>query len=133
LLENGSLDALLEYARFAVTDFLKDHPQSSLFERDSEGRIALDEGARFWAGVLNEIRNRGVEDILVACMDGLPTSLTRCGRCFLTPISSAVLSIWCVTRRGLPRTKTVCADLKAIYTAPSEDVGRAALDAFGVR
>jgi hypothetical protein len=41
LLENGSLDALLEYARFAVTDFLKDHPQSARFERDTEGRIAL--------------------------------------------------------------------------------------------
>jgi transposase-like protein len=33
--------------------------------------IAEHEGARFWASVLNENRNRGTEDILIACMDGL--------------------------------------------------------------
>ena len=33
--------------------------------------IALSEGAKFWMGVLNELKNRGVEDILIACMDGL--------------------------------------------------------------
>jgi transposase-like protein len=33
--------------------------------------IAENEGAKFWMGVLTEIKNRGVEDILIACMDGL--------------------------------------------------------------
>ena len=33
--------------------------------------ISENEGARFWANVLNELRNRGVRDILIACMDGL--------------------------------------------------------------
>jgi len=33
--------------------------------------IGENEGAKFWLGVLNEIRNRGVEDILICCIDGL--------------------------------------------------------------
>jgi transposase-like protein len=33
--------------------------------------IAETEGARFWMGVLTEIKNRGLQDILIACMDGL--------------------------------------------------------------
>jgi transposase-like protein len=33
--------------------------------------IAENEGAKFWMGVLNELKNRGVEDILIACRDGL--------------------------------------------------------------
>jgi transposase-like protein len=33
--------------------------------------IAENEGAKFWMGVLTQIKNRGVEDILIACMDGL--------------------------------------------------------------
>jgi transposase-like protein len=33
--------------------------------------IAETEGAKFWMGVLTEIKNRGLQDILIACMDGL--------------------------------------------------------------
>ena len=33
--------------------------------------IAENEGAKFWMGVLSELKNRGVQDILIACMDGL--------------------------------------------------------------
>jgi transposase-like protein len=33
--------------------------------------ISENEGAKFWMGVLNELKNRGVCDILIACMDGL--------------------------------------------------------------
>ncbi len=33
--------------------------------------IAENEGAKFWMSVLTEIKNRGVQDILIACMDGL--------------------------------------------------------------
>lgn len=34
-------------------------------------RIGEAEGASFWLGILTELRNRGVEDILIACVDGL--------------------------------------------------------------
>lgn len=33
--------------------------------------LANTEGAKFWMSVLTDIKNRGVEDILIACMDGL--------------------------------------------------------------
>src|SRR5215469_2170710 len=33
--------------------------------------IAVNEGAKFWMGILAELKNRGVHDILIACMDGL--------------------------------------------------------------
>ena len=33
--------------------------------------LADNEGAKFWMSVLTELKNRGVEDILIACMDGL--------------------------------------------------------------
>jgi transposase-like protein len=33
--------------------------------------IAETEGAKFWVGVLTELKNRGIQDILIACMDGL--------------------------------------------------------------
>lgn len=34
--------------------------------------IADNEGAKFWLQILTELKNRGVEDILIACVDGLP-------------------------------------------------------------
>jgi transposase-like protein len=73
--------------------------------------IAEQEGAKFWAPVLNEIRNRGTEDIHIACMDGLSGFPTKF-----------------VSYKDL---KAVCAVLKAIYRAPSEEAGRAALEQFG--
>ena len=38
------------------------------------------EGAKFWAGVLAELRNRGVADVLIACCDGLTGSRRRSRR-----------------------------------------------------
>ncbi len=37
-------------------------------------RLEQNEGARFWLGVMNELRNRGVEDVLLAVVDGLKGS-----------------------------------------------------------
>lgn len=42
--------------------------------------LADTEGAKFWLSVLTELRNRGVEDILIACVDGLkgfPEAIAR--------------------------------------------------------
>ncbi|PMC18317.1 IS256 family transposase, partial [Oligella urethralis] len=33
--------------------------------------MAQSEGSRFWLGILTELKNRGLEDILIACVDGL--------------------------------------------------------------
>ena len=38
------------------------------------------EGSRFWAGVLAELRNRGIKDVLFVCCDGLSGFLTRSRR-----------------------------------------------------
>jgi transposase-like protein len=96
--------------------------------------IAEHEGAKFWASVLNEIRNRGTEDILIACMDGLsgfPEAVravfpeTHVQKCIVHMVRNSVKFV------SYKDLKAVCADLKAIYRAPSEEAGRAALEQFG--
>jgi transposase-like protein len=39
--------------------------------------LGENEGAKFWMGVLTDLKNRGVEDIFIACMDGLTGFLMR--------------------------------------------------------
>jgi len=73
--------------------------------------IAENEGAKFWMGVLTELKNRGVQDILIACMDGLsgfPEAVravypqTRVQLCAdFSPVST-----WCATRQNSFRIKT---------------------------
>jgi transposase-like protein len=95
--------------------------------------IAENEGAKFWAGVLNELKNRGVEDILIACMDGLsgfPDAVravfpqTHVQRCIVNMVRSSTRFV------SYKDLKNVCAGLKAVYTAASEEAGRNALDEF---
>jgi transposase-like protein len=96
--------------------------------------IAEHEGAKFWASVLNDIRNRGTVDILIACMDGLtgfPDAVravfpdTRIQRCIVHMVRNSVKFV------SYKDLKAVCGDLKAIYRAPSEEAGRTALEEFG--
>ena len=96
--------------------------------------IAENEGAKFWMGVLAELKNRGVQDILIACMDGLtgfPEAVrsiypnTRVQLCIVHMIRNSTKF---VSYKGL---KKVCADLKTIYTANSEEAGHDALEDFG--
>lgn len=59
--------------------------------------LAENEGAKFWLGVLTELKNRGLQDILIACVDGLkgfPEAINRCTR---RRIFSSASSIWCAT------------------------------------
>jgi transposase-like protein len=96
--------------------------------------IAENEGAKFWMGVLAELKNRGVKDILIACMDGL------------TGFPDAVRAVYpnthvqlCIARMARNSTrfvsykdlKKLCAGLKAIYAAATEEAGRDALEEFG--
>jgi putative transposase len=107
---------------------------------DVEGRkhvlgmwIQKEEGAKFWLGVLTEIRNRGVVDVLIVCCDGL------------TGFPDAIETIWpeatvqtCVVHlirnsmRYVSYTdrRKVAAALKPIYAAPSIDAAADALDDF---
>ncbi|GHV89198.1 hypothetical protein AGMMS50267_15580 [Spirochaetia bacterium] len=84
--------------------------------------------------VLNELKNRGVQDILIACMDGL-TGFPDAVRAVF-PQTHVQLCIVHMVRNSTKFVsykdlKKLCADLKAVYSAPSEEAGRAALDEFG--
>ena len=96
--------------------------------------IAETEGAKFWMGVLSELKNRGVEDILIACMDGLtgfPDALraiypnTRIQLCIVHMIRNSTKYV------SYKDLKKVCADLKTVYAAATEDAGCEALEDFG--
>lgn len=108
---------------------------------DWEGRkhvlgmwLAETEGAKFWAGVLTELRNRGVQDILIACTDGL-TGFPDAIRAVF-PDTHVQLCIVHMVRNSTKYVsykdlKRVCADLKRIYGSPTEEAARKALEDFG--
>lgn len=107
---------------------------------DVEGRkqvlglwLGTQEGAKFWANVLTQIRNRGVKDILILCCDGL------------TGLPAAVNSIYpetvvqtCVVHllrsamkyASYKDRKTMAKDMRPIYTAPSVEAAELAMEHF---
>ena len=96
--------------------------------------IAENEGAKFWMGVLTELKNRGLQDILIACMDGLsgfPEAVrsvypeTRVQLCIVHMIRNSTRFV------SYKDLKKVCVDLKAVYSASTETAGRDALEEFG--
>jgi len=57
--------------------------------------LSENEGAKFWLGVMTELQNRGVNDILIACIDGLKGFPEAIQLCTLRHKSSSVSCIWC--------------------------------------
>ena len=95
--------------------------------------IADNEGARFWTGILNELKNRGIEDILIACIDGLSGFQeaintvypnTHIQRCIVHMIRNSTKYV------SYKDIKQVCQDLKEIYSAPNEKAGIENLEIF---
>ena len=99
------------------------------FHVRSEGRVVK----KYWATVLNGLRNRGVEDIFIVCTDNL------------TGFSAAIEAVYpqteiqnCIIHQIRNSTKYVSykdlkklmADLKAVYAAVDEDAALVALDTF---
>ncbi|WCN09033.1 IS256 family transposase [Marinomonas mediterranea] len=92
------------------------------------------EGAKFWLSVLTELQNRGVNDILVACVDGLkgfPDAINA-----VYPKTQIQLCIVHMVRNSMKYVpwkdyKTITADLKEIYQATTEDEALLALENFG--
>lgn len=87
--------------------------------------IAESEGANFWLGVLNDLRERGVKDILIACIDGLtgfPQAIstifpkTEIQLCIIHQIRSSLKYV--VSKEQ----KQFLADLKLVYTAANKDL-----------
>jgi putative transposase len=92
--------------------------------------LADNEGAKFWLSVLNELKNRGVKDILIACCDGLTGFPDAINATF--PKTTVQLCIVHMIRNSLKFVsykdyKAVTADLKQIYTAATEEQAIAAL------
>lgn len=82
--------------------------------------LAENEGAKFWLNVLTELKNRGLNDILIACVDGLKASRTP------YPEARIQLCIVHMVRNSLRFVswkdyKAVTRDQKAIYQAPTEE------------
>lgn len=91
------------------------------------------EGAKFWLGVLNELKIRGVADILIAVVDGLkgfpeaieavfPQTLTQ--TCIVHLIRNSLEVVSWKDRKALMPS------LKALYQAPTAEAAEAALEAF---
>jgi len=95
--------------------------------------VQTSEGAKFWAGVLAELRNRGIADTLIVCCDGLtgfpeaieatwPRAIVQ--TCVVHLIRAAMRFVSYTDR------KKVAAAVKPIYTAPTVDIAETALLAF---
>ena len=98
--------------------------------------LSENEGAKFWLSVLTELQNRGVEDILIACIDGLkgfPEAIQS-----VYPQTQIQLCIVHMIRNSIKYVpwkdyKAVTADLKRIYQSVTEEEALLALDQFAER
>jgi putative transposase len=95
--------------------------------------VQATEGAKFWAGVCAELRNRGVRDVLIVCCDGLtgfPEAIeatwpqTTVQTCTVHLIRAAMRFV------GYQDRKKVAAALRPIYTAPTVEAAETELLAF---
>jgi transposase-like protein len=95
--------------------------------------VGENESAKFWLSVLNELRNRGVEDILIACVDGLtgfPNAIeaafpkTEIQQCIIHQIRNSTRFV------SYKDIKALMADLKNVYTAVDEEAALFNLDLF---
>jgi putative transposase len=98
--------------------------------------LSENEGAKFWLNVLTELQNRGVKDILIACVDGLKGFPDAINTAF--PETQIQLCIVHMVRNSVKYVpwkdyKPVTADLKRIYQSATEDEALLALDQFSDR
>ena len=95
--------------------------------------ISENEGAKFWLSVLTELQNRGVEHLLIACVDGLkgfPEAISA-----TYPKAKVQLCIVHLVRHSLKFVpwkdyKEVTSDLKLIYQSATEDEAKLELERF---
>ena len=98
--------------------------------------IAQTEGAKFWLQVVTELKNRGLEDILIACVDGLkgfPEAIET-----VYPKTEVQLCIVHMVRHSLnfvgwKERKEVAADLRKIYTAATDTEAETRLAEFAAK
>jgi putative transposase len=91
------------------------------------------EGAKFWMQVLTDLKQRGVRDILIACVDGLTGFPDAIEAIFpKTTVQTCVVHLIRTSLKYVPRREReqVTRDLKPIYTAVDADQAQAELEAF---
>lgn len=95
--------------------------------------IAPTEGAKFWLSVLTELKNRGMQDCFIACVDGLtgfPEAIetvfpkTQVQLCLVHKVRNSLAYVSYKDRRAVAK------DLKTIYTAPTLEGAENALERF---
>jgi putative transposase len=95
--------------------------------------IGENESAKFWLSVLNDLKNRGVQDILITCVDnltGFSQAITACypkteiQKCIIHQIRNSTRYV------SYKDLKMVTADLKPIYKAATEEMALLELDRF---
>jgi putative transposase len=103
-------------------------------ERDVLGMWFQDtEGAKFWMQVLTDLKQRGVQDVLIACVDGLKGFPEAIEAIFpKTTVQTCVVHLIRHSLKYVPRREReqVARDLKPIYTATDADAAQGALEAF---
>jgi putative transposase len=97
---------------------------------------SANEGAKFWLQVLTEMRNRGVEDVFIACVDGLKGFPEAIETVF--PKVQVQLCIVHLLRQSLnyvpwKQRREVAADLRPVYAAPTAEEAARRLDAFAAK
>ena len=104
-------------------------------ERDILGIWAGDggEGAKFWLGVLTELKNRGVEDVCIVVCDGLkglPESITTTWE--LATVQTCIIHLIRNTFKFASRKywDQIARDLRPVYTAPTEAAAKARFEEF---
>jgi putative transposase len=95
--------------------------------------VGENESAKFWLSVMNGLKNRGLEDILIACVDGLsgfPAAIeavypkTEIQQCIIHQIRNTTKFV------SYKDIKTLMADLKKVYAAVDEQTALSELDKF---
>lgn len=96
--------------------------------------VGENESAKFWLSIINGLKNRGVEDILIACVDGLngfPQAIeavypqTEIQQCIIHQIRNSTRYV------SYKDLKKLMADLKLVYTASTEESALQELEVFG--
>ena len=98
--------------------------------------LSENEGAKFWLGVLTELQNRGVRDILIACVDGLKGFPDAIAAVYPhTQVQLCVVHMVRNSEKYVPWKdyKAVTSDLKRIYQSVTEEEALLALEQLGER
>lgn len=121
--DNGMVRKLAAYVMLGIN--------SEGFKEIISLSIGENESAKYWLGVLNELKNRGVKDMMILCADGLrgiqeavTTAFpkTEYQRCIVHIVRNTLKHVY------YKDMKPFATDLKTIYYAESENAGRTALD-----